>query len=173
MSDGKVQRVPCGLYRTTRPLGTGIQAGVLVYYHNHGNPSPGLYPVERWSNNKAVFAEHGVIVHDHRYPETLHPLPPEGFYRVVEGFACCERECQRFEPDALVQLGYNGAGKPILFLPIWSEAGVHLPDNGVRVDDDRLALLAPLKVPFQHHPPLRPEEASQDGSPPDDHTLLH
>ncbi len=158
--------VPCGLYRTTQPLGTKLQAGVLVYYHNHGNPGPGLYPVDRWENNKAVFSEQGVLVHDYKYPQSLQALPPEGFYRVATAFFCCDKECHNFEPDDLVQLGYDGAGRPILFLPTWSTAGVHLPERGVLVDDDKLELLDPLRIDYKD-PPSEDEEDDDLGPPPD------
>lgn len=42
-------RVPCGLYRTTRPIPDAVPAGVLVYYHNHGDPGPGVYLPDRKS----------------------------------------------------------------------------------------------------------------------------
>ena len=32
----------CGLYRTLLPIGD-LEAGRLVYFHNHGNPGAGVY----------------------------------------------------------------------------------------------------------------------------------
>ena len=48
---------PCGLYRTVKPIGS-IEAGRLVYFHNHGDPGPGLYFPESWSAQpRAVLQE--------------------------------------------------------------------------------------------------------------------
>src|SRR5688500_4043510 len=74
---------PCGLYRTVLPVGS-IEAGRLVYLHNHGNPGPGLYHPDRWTHNRAHFAANGMTVPDNFDPKALHALPPEGFYRVTK-----------------------------------------------------------------------------------------
>jgi hypothetical protein len=145
-------KLPCGIYRTTEPIGDDVPAGVLVYYHNHGDPGPGVYLPSAWSNNRASFAEHGTTVPDERYAETLEALLPEGFYRVVEGFYCCEQKCQFFEQDLLVQLGYNGDAQPILFVPELIDGAVALPAEGTLVDDAQLARLKPLKIPIGEGP---------------------
>lgn len=136
---------PCGLYRMTQPLDRRLKAPQLVYFHNHGEPGPGIYPAVSWSRNKAVFAEQGLTV-DADFARDLLPLPPEGFYRVRESFTCCEKNCRTFEVETLVQLGYDGAGNGILFVPTWSADGLVFPERGTRLSDDRLARLAPLKV---------------------------
>jgi hypothetical protein len=136
----------CGLYRTARPV-AGVPAGRLVYFHNHGNPGPGVYLPERWQGNKAVFAERGQPLESPRDAACLEPLEPEGFYRVVEPFHCCERQCRRFEPDMLVQLGYNGAARPILFLPEWANGALTMPERGTPIDIERLEALRRLRVP--------------------------
>lgn len=151
-------QVPCGLYRTTKPLKDGrVPAGVLVYYHNHGNPGPGVYPVERWSKNQAIFAKRGVVIEDDDYAQTLEKRVDEGFYRVKEAFYCCEKHCQHFEENLLVQLGYNGHGEPILFVPIWSDQGLEIPEKGTKVGEDRLTLLSLVKV--ARRTAKKPEEA--------------
>jgi hypothetical protein len=33
---------PCGIYRTSQPLGDHVPAGQLVFFHNHGDPGPGI-----------------------------------------------------------------------------------------------------------------------------------
>jgi hypothetical protein len=137
---------PCGLYRTTVPIGAAVAAGVLVYYHNHGDPGPGVYLPRDWRNNRAIFHERGTPVPDGRYSETLQPLPAEGFYRVVEPFFCCDKRCAAFEPDQLVQLGYNGQARPILFLPTLVDALLTIPSTGTFIDDERLAKLQLLKL---------------------------
>jgi len=137
--------LPCGLYRITQPLDQRLKAPVLVYFHNHGEPGPGIYPAITWSKNKATFAAQGFTV-DAAFTRTMIPLPPEGFYRVRESFTCCEKNCKTFEPEMLVQLGYDGSGQGILFVPTWSTGGLEFPERGTRLSDDRLVRLAPLRV---------------------------
>jgi hypothetical protein len=137
---------PCGLYRTRRALGTDIPAGRLVYFHNHGQPGPGLYLPSGWAANRARWHSRGTLLPDAAWAEHLEPLPPEGLYRVLAAFTCCAQNCRTFEHEQLVQLGYNGEAEPILFIPEWTEQGLSLPTNGTRVDRERLEQLALLKV---------------------------
>jgi hypothetical protein len=137
---------PCGLYRTTVPIGEAIPAGALVFYHNHGEPGPGVYLPREWRNNRALFHDQGTTVPDAAWVETLVPLAPEGLYRVAEPFACCERECVRFEQDQLLQLGYDGQARTILFVPELVQGALAFPMRGTRVDGSKLARLRPLKV---------------------------
>jgi hypothetical protein len=137
---------PCGLYRTKGPLGS-VPAGQLVFFHNHGDPGPGLYLPTGWVANRAQFAASGVPV---ERPDTvaaqLEPLPEQGLYRVMREFYCCEKRCRRFEPELLVQLGYNGAGDAILFAPEWIEGSLAFPERGFPIDAERFKSLSPLKV---------------------------
>jgi hypothetical protein len=136
---------PCGLYRTRRAIGD-VEAGRLVYFHNHGDPGPGLYLPRGWKANRAQWHTQGMTLADEGWAAQLEPLAPEGLYRVREAFTCCTKNCRTYEPELLVQLGYNGAGEPILFVPEWTEAGLALPEQGARLDADRIARLEPLKV---------------------------
>src|SRR5690606_29471474 len=136
---------PCGLYRTTVEI-AGVPAGRLVYFHNHGEPGPGVYLPTGWRANRAEFSATGVTLPSPDVAHTLVPLPPEGLYRVLERFSCCEKRCRDFMPELLVQLGYDGAANPILFVPEWLPEGIAIPDRGVRVDEDRLAKLGRLVV---------------------------
>ena len=52
----------------------------------------------------------------------LEPLPAEGFYRVLQEFYCCEKQCRLFYSEMLVQLGFDDTATPILFVPEWIEA---------------------------------------------------
>jgi len=136
---------PCGLYRTVAPIGN-VAPGRLVYFHNHGDPGPGLYFPERWNANRAHFSPRGEalpIVFD---PSALLALPAEGFYRVATAFFCCEKRCVRFEPEPFVQLGYNGAGRPLLFTPELAGGTITMPERGTPIDDGVLPNLAPLRV---------------------------
>ena len=136
---------PCGLYRTTVAIGE-VEADRLVYFHNHGDPGPGVYLPESWEANRALFAEKGVTLPNEEIASTLAPLADEGLYRVVREFFCCENKCQRFEEDMLVQLGYDGDATPIVFVPELVNGHLAIPDEGAAVDDDAVQNLALLKV---------------------------
>lgn len=136
---------PCGLYRTLEAIGS-VPAGRLVYFHNHGDPGPGLYLPETWNGNRAKFARQGHLLPSPAMAANLVPLPPEGFYRVEKSFHCCEKKCRLYEPDTLVQLGYDGGATPILFDPMWEGAQLTLPARGTRIDFEALLSLAPMRV---------------------------
>lgn len=153
MTDETTPLPPCGLYRTTKEL-AGVPAGRLVSFHNHGDPGPGVYLPASWTLNKATFQEKG-----HTLPEpweesakTLQAVPVEGFYRVLESFYCCSNKCKLFEPDLLVQLGYNGEGNPILFVPELTPNGLALPEVGTGTDLGTLSALTEVKVQKRSQP---------------------
>jgi hypothetical protein len=146
---------PCGLYRTTKPIGS-IEAGRLVYFHNHGDPGPGVYLPEAWNGNRARFSAGGTTVPAGFDYKSMRPLPPEGFYRVSKTFFCCEKQCVKYEPDVFVQLGYNGTGKAILFFPELGGSAIQLPERGTFVEDKELGNLVLLKLA---------ERKSSDGGP--------
>jgi hypothetical protein len=137
---------PCGLYRTVLPI-AGLEAGRLVYFHNHGNPGPGLYFPERWAHNRANFSEKGQTVPPDFDPKSLQPLPAEGFYRVKRAFHCCEKKCVEFQPEQLVQLGYNGNAKGLLFIPTLSSGAITVPDRGTLIDDAAFTSIVQLVFP--------------------------
>jgi len=138
---------PCGLYRTTREI-AGVPAGRLVFFHNHGEPGPGLYLPDGWKLNRARFPERGTPLPEPfaQVASALEPLPSEGFYRVREPFHCCPKRCRRFDAELLVQLGYDAAGQAIVFVPEMTEAGLAIPATGTAVETSTLGLLAPLRV---------------------------
>lgn len=136
---------PCGLYRTTTALGDHVPAGRLVYFHDHGDPGPGVYLPRGWSLNRAQWHDRGHTVPPD-WAATLQPLAPEGLYRVREAFTCCPRNCRTYEPDTLVQLGYDGEAGALLFLPEWTASGLAIPELGAAIDADRVRALAPLRV---------------------------
>jgi hypothetical protein len=148
-----MKQLPCGIYRTTRAIGERVAAGVLVYYHNHGEPGPGVYLPRAWRNNRALFSEQGTTVPDPAWAESLEALAPEGLYRVVEPFACCEKRCVTYEEDLLVQLGYNGRGEPILFIPELVDGELRFPERGAMLQPDQLRRLRLLKLPEGAAPP--------------------
>ncbi|MEM9730674.1 MAG: hypothetical protein AAF997_18980, partial [Myxococcota bacterium] len=107
---------PCGVYRTNAPIGS-VPAGRLVYFHNHGDPGPGIYLPTGWKYNRAEFDKTGQVLQDLAWVEWLEPLPPAGVYRVVAPFHGSETLCRKFDEDMLLQLGYNANAEPILFVP--------------------------------------------------------
>lgn len=137
---------PCGLYRTTGPIGP-IEPGRLVYFHNHGNPGPGVYLPKAWTHNRAEFQEKGQTLSDPELVRYLEPLPPQGLYRVAEPFHCCEKKCRHFEEEALVQLGYNGNAEPILFRPELVDAMLAIPAQGWKTTLETTRHLRQLRVP--------------------------
>ena len=148
---------PCGIYRTTAALGDDVPSGRLVFFHNHGDPGPGVYLPSGWTANRAVWEEQGHTIPSAKWVKTLEPLPAEGLYRVREEFTCCPDKCRTYEVDLLVQLGYDGDAEPLLFVPEWTPAGLALPETGIHIDAARLECLAPLVV----------EEADDDENDPD------
>jgi hypothetical protein len=169
MSDpslNKESKRPCGFYRTTLALGDKIPAGILVFYHNHGEPGPGLYLPQRWHRNQAIFHRHGIIIPDASYADSLELLPPEGFYRVVEGFYCCEEKCRFFKPHLLVQLGYNRRAEPIIFLPKLYQGEIYLPERGSQVHREKLDNLCQVTVELSEEPPEEQGEEEDDDDAP-------
>lgn len=136
---------PCGVYRTTAAIGN-IEAGRLVYFHNHGDPGPGVYLPERWTKNRAQWSARGTTVPADFDPRALKALPREGFYRVARAFHCCAKKCVEYTPDAFVQLGYNGKGEAILFVPEWAGSSFDIPERGTALDEGVLSNLVPLQV---------------------------
>ena len=135
----------CGLYKTTRAIGP-VPAGRLVYFHNHGDPGPGIYLPDSWRSNRAVFSKRGTPLEDLSLVHTRVPLAAEGLYYVTEEFTCCNEDCRAFQPGLLVQLGYNGAGHPILFVPQWHADGLRIPERGFPLDAERINKLTRLTV---------------------------
>ena len=142
---------PCGLYRTTAEV-AGVPAGRLVYFHNHGDPGPGIYLPTSWRLNRATFDQRGHTLKDDDDAGHLASVAGEGLYVVKEAFWCCEKHCRRFEPDTLVQLGYNAGADPILFLPTLGDSGLGLPDRGSKTSHAELAKLSRLKVAREDAP---------------------
>ncbi len=149
---------PCGLYRTTQPL-EGIPAGRLVYFHNHGDPGPGVYLPEKWTHNRAQWQSRGTTVPSADWSSSLAQIAAEGLYRVREPFYCCARQCRQYAAGLLVQLGYDGDARPLLFVPEWHEGGMHFPIEGQALEAANLARLELLQV---HTPP--PPKGSPQGA---------
>jgi hypothetical protein len=140
-----MQLPPCGLYKTLTALGT-IPSGRLVFFHNHGDPGPGLYLPKGWKHNRVELTERGVTLEDPQWLHKLEALPPEGFYRVSETFHCCEKRCRAFAPETLVQLGYDGNAQAILFSPQYQNGTLTVPESGAAIDASNFDKLKLLQV---------------------------
>ena len=147
MSDAKLP--PCGLYKTIRAIGS-VPEGRLVYFHNHGNPGPGVYLPAGWKQNRAHFQAAGTTLPDHTDASALEPVAPEGLYVVREAFHCCAKQCVAYAPGMLVQLGYQGTAQALLFIPRWVDGSFTLPEQGNAVDTAVMAKLQRLDVPDAH-----------------------
>lgn len=143
-----MQLPPCGLYRTTAAIAS-IPSERLVFFHNHGDPGPGLYLPSGWQGNRAQIGDKGTLLPTPEDVRHLLPLSPEGFYRVVTAFHCCPKRCRLFNPDAMVQLGYDERGTPILFVPEIIDGMLAIPEHGTRIDDAALDHIKQLQVPVQ------------------------
>lgn len=146
------EQVGCGLYRATEAIGEDVSEGALVYYHNHGDPGPGVYLPHTWKHNRATFQEQGITLPYPGYAATLEPLLPEGLYRVREPFYCCEQRCHYFDEELLVQVGYNAQAEAIVFVPELVDGALAWPAEGTRVSPEQLGKLSPLKVPAAELP---------------------
>jgi len=144
------------MYRTSGTIGS-VEGGRLVYFHNHGDPGPGIYLPKEWKYNRAQFDEKGQTLEDPGLVRFLQPLPPEGFYRVLESFHCCEKQCRLFGEDALIQLGYNAQAEPILFVPELVDAMFAIPAKGWKTSLESLGHLRQLQVPVTKRDALPPQ----------------
>lgn len=149
----------CGIYRTTAPIAS-VPANCFVYFHNHGDPGPGVYLPESWRHNRARFSTAGITLVDLKLARSLEPLAPQGLYSVEREFTCCAKKCVTYRRNMLVQLGYNGAAQPIVFLPRWTAAGLEFPKQGQPVDEDRLAAMRWLETLESPEATPREEDAA-------------
>lgn len=146
-----------GLYRTTQAYPgreEEIPGGVLVYVGI--KPNGGLPFVVRPGanrNNRWFWGDPTVPLRAISWAQSLFKLPPEGFYTLPEeiGF-----EGGRWLANAVVQLGYNGEGRGILFVAEQHEGEdrnvLLFSDRGRVIDDELLARLVwapilPVKAP--------------------------
>lgn len=168
MEERDAEKVRCGLYLTMEPIAGTIEAGKLVFFHNHGEPGPAVHRTISYRHNKAIFSRRGIELPFDGYERTLKPLLAEGFYRVLREFSCCEKRCRMFREGTLIQLGYKEDGKPILFVPEWTYKGLVLPSKGTRVSEGDLSALESVKVVRafrrQDLEPTEPNEVTIAGS---------
>lgn len=165
--------LPCGLYRTTLPLTDReeqVSARRLVYFHNHSEEGPPLLLLPRENTaNRWAFHDRGYLVRDADWLVTLVPLPAEGLY-VLQG---------HFHPPGgpvvqektLLQLGYNVAGDPILFVPTFEGNVIRFPASGYRFET--LDILRDLTPAAFIVPRPAPTAGSSDAEPDPHGGLVH
>lgn len=133
-----------GLYRTTRPYPgheETIPAGVVVYVGV--SPNGGLpFVVRPGSNrhNRWFWGEPTIPLRAVSWSESLTRLPTEGFYTLPETLDFDSGG--RWLENAIVQLGYNGEGRGIIFVGEQLEGAdqnvLAFGDSGRVIDDSLL-----------------------------------
>jgi hypothetical protein len=108
---------------------------------------PDVNTANRWS-----FKDKGFLVTDAAFIESLEPLKAQGLYRLREHFH--PNDEQVVNTNALVQLGYNGQGDPILFFPtpIAGKNAMEFPASGMKIPQAIYDLLEPLDLVGPHIP---------------------
>ena len=145
-----------GLYRTTKAYPgheETIPAGVLVYVgvpQNGGLPfvvRPGANRNNRWFWGEPTIPFRAVS-----WGDSLVKLPPEGFYTLPEEISF--ESGGKWLKNAVIQLGYNGEGKGIIFVGEQHEEEERnilvFSENGRMIDDkllNRLTWAPILPVP--------------------------
>ncbi|MGZ3424235.1 MAG: hypothetical protein ACXWUG_22510 [Polyangiales bacterium] len=146
-------KASCGLYRTTRPLATApdrIGAGILINLHSCPRlaaQGPVVHLPQYSAFNRWAWCHDSHSVSPLSWIETLIALPAEGFYLLREPL---EFEAASWPAQSLVQLGYDRAGTPLLFLAQrrrqLAENDLIFADAGIPLPLDRLSVLAPIVV---------------------------
>ncbi len=147
-------RVPdCGLYRTPKALPgyeDRIPAGSILSFHNHSEngPLPSVLAPDHNIHNRWHF--HGPAIENIRNPswvEALEPLTKEGFYTLRREISFAEG---KWPKGAIVQLGYNKAGDPILFVATQrarlDENDLFFAASGHPLTRDQLNMLEPAPI---------------------------
>jgi hypothetical protein len=157
---------PAGLYRTRDALPgreAAIPAGVLVYVGRRPSDDGGFVvrPHDnrhnRWYWHEPTTPLAGEA--DAAWAATLMALPVEGFYTLPEDLEL--EGGGRWLRNAIVQLGYNAAGRGILFVAELREGdaanALHFSERGVAISDELLARLvwAPILPVGPQSPPPR------------------
>lgn len=136
-----------GLYRTTEPMPgheDEFPKGVLVYLGEKPDGS-GKFVVRPGQNrqNRWFWGEPTTLLRSPTWARTLKALPSEGYYTLPSAITL--QGGARWLENAIVQLGYDGAGRGIVFVAEQrsdaKDNALYFGDEGVLVDDDMLARL--------------------------------
>jgi hypothetical protein len=156
-----IKKLEPGLFRTTKAYPgheTTIPAGVLVYVGlREKDGAPFVVRPSQNTNNRWRWSEPTILLRAVSWAETLKRLPTEGFYTLPDDIELDSGG--RWLKHAIVQLGYNGEGRGILFV---AELHADEPrnvlvfsDRGILASDDLLARLT--------WAPILPVQASNAG----------
>lgn len=137
---------PCGLYRTVDPLPgkeEWVRENLLVYFHNHSQQGPPLLllPASN-AQNRWTFHDKGYLIRTPEFVASLVQLHPEGYYVLNEPIYLSHDEM--IPERTLVQLGYNRAADPILFLADFEANAINFPTNGLKCTLEIFDLLEPV-----------------------------
>lgn len=129
---------PDGLYRTSEGLagkGEKVRAGMLVYFQQRSGDgeSPIVLLPGRNAHNKWRFRRAGFLVRDVAWVGTLQPLLSEGYYLTSEPMELTSQV--KLGAYALVQLGYNREGDPIVFPARYEGNAIVFEARGKRFED--------------------------------------
>ena len=153
MYESSTKLPPCGLYRTTRPLPgkeEWVREHLLVYFHNHSQQGPPLILLPATNaDNRWSFHDKGYLIRDVDYAESLEPVYAEGFYVLKEPIYLSRDE---FIPEeTLVQLGYNRAADPILFLAKFTDDSILFPNSGLKCTTEIFDMLDEVNFRVPNH----------------------
>ena len=145
---------PCGLYKTMDPLPgkeEWVRENLLVYFHNHSQQGPPLLllPASN-AGNRWTFHDKGYLIREADFVESLQPLRSEGYYVLSEAIYISRDEL--IPERTLVQLGYNRAADPILFLASFESNAISFPTSGLKCTLEIFDLLEEVnfRVPEFH-----------------------
>lgn len=133
-----------GLYRTTTAMPgheAAFPAGVLVFLGQQPNGG-GKFVVRPHQNrrNRWYWREPTTPLRSPTWGKTLRRLPSEGFYTLPQALEF--EGGGRWLENAIVQLGYNEAGKGIVFVGEQRDAedqnALYFSERGLSIDDDLL-----------------------------------
>jgi hypothetical protein len=134
-----------GLYRTTTAMPgheDAFPAGVLVYIGEKSGQKFVVRPGQN-RNNRWFWGEPTTPLRSPTWSRTLKKLRAEGYYTLPQ-----QVEFEgggRWLKNAIVQLGYNGEGKGIIFVgeqrDASSENALYFSDKGMMIDDGMLERL--------------------------------
>lgn len=159
----------CGLYKTEAPLAEypdAVPAGILIMFHNHSNRNiPFIQLPMDNQKNFWSFEEKGPGVKDDpEFIAGLIPLLQQGIYALNSPLTMSEN----VHPEgAVLQLGYNRAGDPILFFGSWEEGSISFPAKGYGFQDLKifekltpLTAIGVVRERAQMHPEKTPKNIS-------------
>ena len=134
-----------GLYRTTTAMPgqeDAFPAGVLVYVGEKSGQKFVVRPGQN-RNNRWFWGEPTTTLRSPTWSRTLKKLRAEGFYTLPQQIEF--EGGGRWLKNAIVQLGYNGEGKGIIFVGEQRDASndnaLYFSDKGMIIDDATLERL--------------------------------